>query len=339
MKARHTTALAVITLAAAVACAPSPRRVAGPETAVPPRITAEGLAPADERAWLDTSDLVYTSDYLSFVGRDPQGFVAFALDTNRGRDGAAFQAEHYVAMHDQRRGGWIDVAGNGRFENAGRELVAIPPSPFFRYEGEIDTGLAVTSPPNGLTLEVGPMPDRALVEHDARTFFALGSAPATLRWDGRAIPGRVIHEDLVKTGFNLMTRPDVSGLKGFNGFYLLTETGGDLYHHGVNGALPGASVPPPVVGFRADAGRSETLRNLRVEETAHAPALGLYRWPTAWRATWQGPSGPVTLDLAMRSRKGMVNWLIGAYSLAVVEGKVTEAGRATPVYGWGELIR
>ena len=35
----------------------------------------------------------------------------------------------------------------------------------------------------------------------------------------------------------------------------------------------------------------------------------------------------------------MVNWLIGAYSLAIVEGKVTEAGRTTPVYSWGELIR
>jgi hypothetical protein len=126
------------------------------------------------------------------------------------------------------------------------------------------------------------MVDR-LVEHDARTYFALGSAPATLRWEGRTIPGRVIYEDLVKTGFNMMTHPDVSGLRNFNGFYLLTADGGDLYMHGVE-ALPGApSVPPPVVGFRADAaGRGGALRDLRVEETAHGPR---------WASTAGRPSG------------------------------------------------
>jgi hypothetical protein len=333
-------AVAVLAAALVAACAPGPRHEAAPEVPVPPRVGADGrLSPADERAWLDTSDLVYTSVYLSFVGKDAHGFVAFALDTNRGRDGTEFQAEHYVAMHDQRRG-WIDMARTGRYGNARSELVAIPASPFFRFVGDAQAGLLVDSPPNGLALEVGPVVDR-VVEHDARTYLALGSAPATLRWEGRTVPGRVIHEDLVKTGFNLMTRPDVSGLRHFNGFYLLTADGGDLYLHGVE-ALPGApAVPSRVVGFRADAatGRGEALRDLRVDEAAHGPALGFYRWPTAWTATWQGERGPATLRLEAGTRKGMVNWLIGGYALAIVEGELVEGGRATPVYGWGELIR
>ena len=40
----------------------------------------------------DTS-LLYVSDYISFVGEDSQGRVAFALDNNRGRDGESWQAE------------------------------------------------------------------------------------------------------------------------------------------------------------------------------------------------------------------------------------------------------
>jgi hypothetical protein len=35
----------------------------------------------------------------------------------------------------------------------------------------------------------------------------------------------------------------------------------------------------------------------------------------------------------------MRNWLIGGYSLTIVEGELDEGGRTTPVYGWGELIR
>src|SRR3989454_1248443 len=49
-----------------------------------------------------TSTLIYVSDYFSFVGADQEGRVAFALDNNRGRDGEAFQAEHFVVLHDER---------------------------------------------------------------------------------------------------------------------------------------------------------------------------------------------------------------------------------------------
>jgi hypothetical protein len=35
---------------------------------------------------------------------DVNGHVAFALDNNRGRDGEAWQAEHFVVLHDEGEG-------------------------------------------------------------------------------------------------------------------------------------------------------------------------------------------------------------------------------------------
>ena len=55
--------------------------------------------------------LAYYSDYFSFVGLDDRGRVAFALDTNRGQDGAEFQAEHFVVLHDE-TDGWQKLGGN-----------------------------------------------------------------------------------------------------------------------------------------------------------------------------------------------------------------------------------
>jgi len=63
-----------------------------------------------------SSTLIYVSDYFSFVGADQHGRVAFALDNNRGRDGEAFQAEHFVVLHDEHEG-WTDIAGNGPYDN------------------------------------------------------------------------------------------------------------------------------------------------------------------------------------------------------------------------------
>src|SRR5947209_2605822 len=91
-----------------------------------------------------TSTLIYVSDYFSFVGADSQGRVAFALDNNRGRDGEKYQAEHFVALHDESNG-WVEVAGNGRYDNTKKELVRIPDSQSFHFENTPDTGLTITS--------------------------------------------------------------------------------------------------------------------------------------------------------------------------------------------------
>ena len=78
--------------------------------------------------------LLYVSDYVSFVGEDDQGRVAFALDNNRGRDGESWQAEHFVVLHDEQEG-WVSLQGSGAYENSTHELQTIPPSSFFQIEG------------------------------------------------------------------------------------------------------------------------------------------------------------------------------------------------------------
>lgn len=87
---------------------------------------------AEAGARLDGARVAYASDYLSFTGQDEQGRVAFAIDTNRGRDGDAFQAEHlYAVLHDEHRG-WVDVAGTGRYPNPLGALLELPDSDAFR---------------------------------------------------------------------------------------------------------------------------------------------------------------------------------------------------------------
>ncbi|UCD78892.1 MAG: hypothetical protein JSW26_26405 [Desulfobacterales bacterium] len=74
--------------------------------------------------------LAYYSDYFSFIGRDANGFVAFALDNNRGVDGSEYQAEHFGVLYDE-KSGWVKLLGIGGYENVHRKLKQIPNSPHF----------------------------------------------------------------------------------------------------------------------------------------------------------------------------------------------------------------
>lgn len=65
---------------------------------------------------LRTLRLTYYSDYFSFIGRDDQGMVAFALDNNRGQDKDSWQAEHFVVLHDEKTR-WQPAKGSGPYEN------------------------------------------------------------------------------------------------------------------------------------------------------------------------------------------------------------------------------
>ena len=100
--------------------------------------------------------LSYYSDYFSFVGRDSKGWVAFALDNNRGQDGKNFQAEHFVVLHDEHEG-WIRVRGNGSYPNSNHELKVIPNSEAFQFKGNPERGITIESPANQIKLSLGPV--------------------------------------------------------------------------------------------------------------------------------------------------------------------------------------
>jgi hypothetical protein len=284
---------------------------------------------------LPDSTLIYVSDYFSFIGVDNQGRVAFALDNNRGRDGEKYQAEHFVVLHDEHQG-WVNVAGNGRYENTKKELARIPDSPFFQFENTPETGLTITSAKNQLTLRIEPLKQRTLRTHGKSTIW-YGSAPAVLTWQGRTILGRVIYESLVMPDFNRLTRTYWGMWNEFQGFYLLAEGSNDIYLHSQQSERM-AALAGKLVGFLVFNEVPELLNDLQVEVLDREFAPGFYRWPAAWRITWRGSKGPASMTLVLSRRKGIANWLIGGFSMGIVSGELSYDGRTWPVHGLAELI-
>ena len=284
---------------------------------------------------LPPSTLIYVSDYFSFLGADDKGHVAFALDNNRGRDGDAYQAEHFLVLHDERQG-WVKLAGNGFFSNAKRELRTIPDSSFFRFQGTPQTGLTITSDANHLTLLIDPILERTRNRHNGAATW-MGSAPAVLEWNGRMISGRVIYEYLMMPEFNRLTRTYWGMWKEFQGFYLLADQANDIYVHSQLGERI-APLVGKLLGFIAIDDRTESMKDLKVEELAHDLALGFYRWPTTWRITWAGSRGPLTLSLSLFDRNAIANWIIGGFSMGILRGELDDAGTKHTIYGLAELI-
>ena len=284
---------------------------------------------------LPSSTLIYVSDYFSFVGQDDQGHVAFALDTNRGRDGDAYQAEHFLVFHDEHKG-WIELAGNGRFENTNKMLKRIPDSPSFQFKGSPPTGLTVTSEKNHLILRIEPLMPRRRNSH-AGAIVWMSSASATLTWQGRAIHGRVIYEYLAMPDFNRLTRTYWGMWKEFQGLYLTAGDHADVYAH----SQLSEHIAPligAVSGFASFDEGTESMKDLNVTTLHREWTLGFYRWPTAWRITWTGPNGPAVLSLMQSDRKKIGNWAIGGFAMSIVRGELDYAGKQLPIYGLAELI-
>lgn len=284
---------------------------------------------------LPASTLLYVSDYFSFVGQDHQGHVAFALDNNRGRDGETYQAEHFLVLHDEGNG-WVEVKGNGRYDNPKKELKAIPDSPFFRFQGTARAGLTITSDTNQLTLTIEPIPLRTRNRHNGAATW-MGSAPAVLTWNGRTIAGRVIYEYLMMPDFNRLTRTYWGMWNEYQGLYLMADKSGDVYVH----SQRSERIAPLIgflAGFAAFTDMTDSMKDVKVEVLDRTFAMGFYRWPTAWRITWNGPQGPALLTLSQSERKTIGNWAIGGFSMAIVRGELNYAGKKQPIYGLAELI-
>lgn len=285
---------------------------------------------------LDGTDLAYVSDYFSFIGADTQGHLAFAIDTNRGRDHTAYQAEHLYAVLHEERAGWQPLSGIGRYPNPDGQLLVIPNSPAFTFTGHPDDGSVIVSEPNRLTLTVEPLVER-LVRYDKDGLFVLRSGGATLDWRGRVVRGRVIYEYLVARNFNLMSRPSLASLAGLQFLYLLADGNDDLYLQLVHTERSMAGMEP-LLGFHVSNGACRDLVGLQLRTTGHELGRGLYRWPSAWSAAWQTPEGPAALCLTAHTRTPVGNWLLAGFGMAVASGELTLAARTTPVYGFAELL-
>jgi hypothetical protein len=303
--------------------------------------------------------LAYVSDYVSFVGADSAGRVCFAIDTNRGYDedpprarkpAEPLQAETaFAVLHDELTG-WVPQLGARRYPHPGPEVSTLPDSDFFAWSCTGDSGWTVRSRANDLELVIRPLTDR-MVGSDPTTLFVMRTAAAVLTWRGRTIPGRVIHEGLASTGLNLLTRRSFRGLAGLQFLYLLAgdarQPAGDVYLQKTLAPRALAGLPA-ITGFAAppDApkGALTTVPGLSLDATAHAPALGFYRWPTRWQGRWAKAEPAALARDAQVSLRTISRTPIGQYGVAgvamsIVEGTlISQDGTRTPLYGFAEIL-
>jgi hypothetical protein len=278
----------------------------------------------------------YASDFVSFVGRDERGRVAFALDTNRGRDGETFQAEHFAVFYDEGRG-WVELAGNGEFTNADRKLAEIANSKFYRYEGTPTTGLAIESAKNELRLAVEPLALHSRRERKGATFDT-GSAAAKLEWKGRTLIGRAIYEGCTLPDRNLITDPDTDFFgDGWHGLYAVVDAGGDLRLHSADGDV--AKLVLAHQGFLVLDGEARAAKKLAFEALDWEQGGGFFRWPTVWKASWKDHDANAELSLRLADRNVVATWVVGGFAVAIAKGELTLGETKHEVWGLAQIIR
>jgi len=209
--------------------------------------------------------------------------VVLALSTSRGRDGKTYQAEHFVQMHDEQQG-WIKVKGNGQYDNVTEELLSMPNSQDFQFQGTAKNGLTVISPSNHFTLTLEPISERISKKTNGGHFW-MGSAPAIMEWKNRDLKGRVFYESILLLNFNRLTHLYWDLLAEFQGFYMSVDGVGDLYLHSQEGELM-----PPLIGglngFLAVKEETENIQDLQLNAVDFSQGFGFYWWPDKWEAGW-----------------------------------------------------
>ena len=303
------------------------------------------MVPLPTPGGIASTELSYYSDYFSFVGRDEEGLVAFALDTNRGRDGDDYQAEHFVVLHAEHEG-WVELKGNGAYPNETKTLVDIPDSAVFQFGGDKEEGIAVVSKPNSILLETGPLREFLDYRADNRET-KVSSGTASLAWNRRKLIGRVIHEYVHYENWNRLTRTYWGTWNNFQAFYFVAWPVDEIapwLDFYVESTGSGAS--QEVKGFLAglpDSGR-QSIWHLRSGDYRLAP--GFYLWPSTWKlditdkeTTQAGPSTLAKSAWQERDGHTLATWVIGGFRMGIASGELSVADRRYRVYGLSELIK
>jgi hypothetical protein len=318
-----------------------------PPSAVPPSAVAQGRA------------LEYVSDFFCFVGGDELGRAVFAFDVNRGRQGERTQAEYFAALWVEGQG-WRELEGTGQFRDPEQRFYELPSTATFQLSGWAADGLTVESAANQLGLRVEPVV-RHTRSRRGQAVFSSGSSAGELRLGERRIQGRVSYEycflpdrnPLVKTYTDLFG----DGYHGLYGVVGATSSGADLRFHQTGGWLE------PLVaardGFLRRDGSTERIAGASFE-IADKRLGGFFRWPGRYRVGWSPPqpeepgpvppepapegsaapaSAPRRLDVALRDRETILNYVFGGVAVAIAEGELIQGEQREAVFGLALIVR
>lgn len=277
----------------------------------------------------------YHSDYFSFVGSDAEGSVYLAHDNNRGQTGDQFFADHWIMMYAEGTG-VVPIVGSAHYPNPGRELQIIPDSEHFRFRGAIESGIRMVSATNGMEMSVGRLVPVLRRQTEDRDYW-IGAAPATLRWRGRTLNGRVIFEFIAQTGYNRFTSDFGASWSNFNGLYLLTDDHHDLYIRYHERLQPGTPRESGMATFEGPGTLSAI--DFSIKET-QALADRNYRWPIRWEVGFQHAGGQWQLEASTVHLEAVADWTRGGFAMSVIRGEIrrSDGSGRRQVKGWAELL-
>ena len=285
-------------------------------------------------AWADETKR-YHSDYFSFIGSDASGSVYLAHDNNRGQTGTQYFADHWIFMYADGHG-VVPVHGSAHYPNPGKVLETIPDSDHFRFRGTVAGGMTMSSPTNDIELVVEglkPVLRRQVPESD----YWIGAADAVMVWKGRTLRGRVIFEFIARTGYNRFTSDFGANWKNFNGLYLLTDNGRDIYirhHDKVQPDTPKDSGMATLDGDGALAAIDFAIRDSR------AATDRSYRWPLSWLIEFSHLGQRWRLEAETVTLEEVADWKTGGFAMSIIRGEVVKLdGSARHAFrGMGELL-
>jgi hypothetical protein len=277
----------------------------------------------------------YHSDYFSFIGSDAQGTVYLAHDNNRGQTGDRFFADHWIMMWADGQG-VVPIVGSQHYPNPGKLLEYIPDSENFQFRGSIADGMRMMSASNEIDMTVEglkPILRRQQLDDD----YWIGAAAATMKWKGRMLRGRVIFESIARKGYNRFTSDFGANWNNFNGLYLLTEEGGDVYLRYHEKVTPGVPRESGMATLERDGVLTDI--DFRITES-RAHENRAYRWPTKWSVDFTHNNARWQLAGETKALEIVADWDRGGFAMSVINGQIAKAdGSARRNFkGWAELL-
>ncbi len=281
---------------------------------------------------------MYVSDFFAFVGQDAAGRVAFALDNNRGQDGDRWQTEHLVILLHDEQNGWQKLEGAGLYDNTQKTLFTLANSPYVAFTGEPTTGLTIKHLESQLNLQAQPIHKHVMRKNGA-SHYKMGSASATMTWQGRTLTGWIIHEHLEMVDFNRLTHQYFDLWTESYGLYAWVENSSDFLH--VHQQAEHTQLTPLIgnlVGFAETNETREPLQDLQLTVTGSTQAIGFYQWPLGWTGQWTGQDGKGSIDVQISDLQVISNFIFGGLAMGIIQGNITYQGQTRKIYGMAEVL-